>query len=641
MKNKPIAAMLKRSKWSSENTINLVGHKQSVCASDFCEDFVEGGHKLLALGDKRGLLTLWSTKASKPIFKLYVSKTSITDIRFCEGFERSIVIFISSLDGSIVMVNLSEDEVGQITKRKDHFKSKYGVETIAQTSTSTGNLVEDSVAVLLDSESVNKSIATPTFSRTPKINMVKPKYSSKTGKKRIRPQLINVVPVCTNQESIKKNKPLSSNLDPISKAKEATERAIKRIKLSNDTTLNNARKDSILLKPHTPNVVKQNGVELFDHPSAFYSKPANVSNLSICLNESSTTGKTLCDVSNEGENAVLIISELGNILWQETLVYARITTLASSESFLALGSMDGSVYLYGTSPCQHFSSGKIIRASPPLVLKSAIYSIHFYEDTNDNNERSRLTTMLVVCSDLSFHFLSLSPTRKCIYRGTMSPAFYNMSNFCTAKKSPQIERIQMTKAGILLVLSSGDGAHYHAFIYDKDLELWQRFTDHRFVLSNFYSFISTSTYEFSSKKESSPGLSDIQALCGPSHKIGSIPRSGLDVTRSHCEDRMACAILLKDSKAFKYWLGRYAHRIASSSDCDGNDVRFLLDLVQGKDVVGFVDNRCWWWLGDEKSKILGMSRKSLLESIVVPELAKNRSLQRLVREISIDIDTMP
>lgn len=59
IKNKQIAAMVKRNKWTSEDTINLVGHKQSVCASDFCNDFLEGGNKLLILGDKRGFLTVW------------------------------------------------------------------------------------------------------------------------------------------------------------------------------------------------------------------------------------------------------------------------------------------------------------------------------------------------------------------------------------------------------------------------------------------------------------------------------------------------------------------------------------------------------------------------------------------------------
>lgn len=32
--------MIKRNKWSSDDTINLVGHRQSVCASDFCNDFL-------------------------------------------------------------------------------------------------------------------------------------------------------------------------------------------------------------------------------------------------------------------------------------------------------------------------------------------------------------------------------------------------------------------------------------------------------------------------------------------------------------------------------------------------------------------------------------------------------------------------
>jgi hypothetical protein len=43
-----------------------------------------------------------------------------------------------------------------------------------------------------------------------------------------------------------------------------------------------------------------------------------------------------------------------------------------------------------------------------------------------------------------------------------------------------------------------------------------------------------------------------------------------------------------------------------------------------------------WWLS-KSPEILGLDRKSLIKSIVLPELRKNLALQRLTNEISLEV----
>ncbi len=127
LRKKNIAAMVSRDGWrtgvnSSQNSngkgansgagatssstvsgaANLVGHKQPVVSSRHCpyffgitKDKLDTGSKdeenenvepyystLVALGDKKGFLTIWSTKKSRPIFKMQCSESRCTGMFF-------------------------------------------------------------------------------------------------------------------------------------------------------------------------------------------------------------------------------------------------------------------------------------------------------------------------------------------------------------------------------------------------------------------------------------------------------------------------------------------------------------------------------------------------------------------------------
>ena len=106
LRGKNIAAMISRNGWgvsgvskraqsSAAGAANLVGHKQPVVSSRHCPYFFEVNDQkdavdendddlepqystLVALGDKKGFVSVWSTKKSRPIFKLQCSESKCT-----------------------------------------------------------------------------------------------------------------------------------------------------------------------------------------------------------------------------------------------------------------------------------------------------------------------------------------------------------------------------------------------------------------------------------------------------------------------------------------------------------------------------------------------------------------------------------
>ena len=106
---------------------NLVGHKSAVCASRYSPDMFDFGAGqygvYLASADKRGFVTVWSNKESRPVFKLQASarKLAVTDLSW-----KGDVLAISCLDGSVACVKFDlPDRLGPEARRKV-FKDKYG-----------------------------------------------------------------------------------------------------------------------------------------------------------------------------------------------------------------------------------------------------------------------------------------------------------------------------------------------------------------------------------------------------------------------------------------------------------------------------------------------------------------------------------
>jgi protein HIRA/HIR1 len=294
--------------------------------------------------------------------------------------------------------------------------------------------------------------------------------------------------------------------------------------------------------------------------------------------------------------------------------------------------------------------------------------------------------LLIITADGSFGVYSMLPSLKVIYKGTIMPAMTHMalSAFGSPGRGlPKLSRIQLTETGRLLLLLSFEststgsnaisnapgrtaatrtgwtgiesvGGSLQAFVYDQDSELWMRVSDGRFVLSDFYTSLPSKAAPKGelSRLDNALRMGSLQSqlkasqrgrLTGANGEGAAIYNQVEDstsfvATKSHCEDRMACALALWSGEEFKHWLSLYVRVLAIA----GHEslIRMLVDMLLGsthhnEGQTGMInDNRSTWWMSSAPD-ILGFERSVIIQSLVIPELRKNRSLQRLTNEVNL------
>jgi protein HIRA/HIR1 len=111
-------------------------------------------------------------------------------------------------------------------------------------------------------------------------------------------------------------------------------------------------------------------------------------------------------------------------------------------------------------------------------------------------------------------------------------------------------------------------------------------------------------------------------------------------TKSHCEDRLACALMLQSKDDFEHWLRLYIR--ALTIDADNDHLRLIVDMLLHKTFAPDdslheeSSPSSLWWISAAKSMIQFDAREAM-EKIVIPEMTKNRSLQRLTNEFATEL----
>ena len=262
------------------------------------------------------------------------------------------------------------------------------------------------------------------------------------------------------------------------------------------------------------------------------------------------------------------------------------------------------------------------------------------------------TKFVVVTSDGHF-FVYLARGPKLEYKGSISPAMQHLMLSCPSDtnestQQPKVARIQITESNhLMLILSLGTASKsLHGFVYNRNMEVWMKVSDsNSFLVSNFYPSI--------------PGMSN-ECQGGVLSKIERLVNSGASmesakqmyiklvesekqtsqnvVTRSHCEDRLACAVALRSASDFKAWIASYAKCLTSSGD--SSSLRFLVDILLGNsedtESTG-ISNPCWCFNSIIDSHGLDLNNKDIIRQFILPEMSKNRLLQRLTNEISMEL----
>ena len=830
LKGKNIAAMISREGWAisgggsstANNAANLIGHRQPIVASrhlpillahnsntttnhnnkrnatttdtkkrkfqDDDDDTEPSYASIIALGDKRGFVTVWSTKSSRPIFKIQASeksKCTITDLAWTTTTATSssstgVILLVSMLDGYIASFQFTWDELGgpplDFERKSRLFRLRYGIELLPTDSgdiriQSGGNdetkLLENAFQLTLEEDYNSSSnlpihnntndkkntTSTTTAAEQPKqVSLVSSSAtnaqetkarqieSRKRGKKRIQPVLVSVdednliiptakkddttttVTATTNNVSdmnglnVEPEDPLTSALQNAKKVAAAAEDLSSKHSTAAIGKVPNRQqvRSSTIDSPHgspaaggtippsgsTHGAGKHDAIVMSTSSSILIPPSTNVT-FSVTLTtkkqqqcleawssatlDSATSTNFVADctntVSSSGiSNATLTVNRNGTVLWKDTVAGSRCTALAASSLRLVMGTYDGTIYLYGTSYSSGFPSGFVFRSFPPIVLGSSITVLQLVKDK-----------LLVICANGDFRVYDLT-YMKLLQKGSVAPIFHhvrlsaaNSNNTSEEAAMPKLARAQLNAAGIVLLLSMKQqrvaGGSLQAFLYNRDLEEWQRIADSRFALSDF----SVARQVPSGSKADALGtLSALESLVSLNGRgssdhsaqavFGSIINNAGQkntVTRSHCEDRMACSLALGSAVEFKHWLRLYSRFLTTEGD--ETYLRCLCDVLLGKlphqaHVGGGMQTQedggrnidsvltspfedgshkkeepslMWrWWLGaTTDSDILGLARVDLLR-LVVAEMGRNRELQRLTNEIMIEIATL-
>jgi len=352
--------------------------------------------------------------------------------------------------------------------------------------------------------------------------------------------------------------------------------------------------------------------------------------------------------------ATLSISRGGVRGWKDIIAKTTCTSIVANDRILAVGTANGCMYLYGTSPTLGWESGKAFRAFPPFVLGSPVVAINLSDMVSNECE------MVIVTSDGRFAvYKVLDSGPKLDYKGSIVPPMQQMllSSISANQRSgnqPKLLRIQITDSKrlmlVLMLPTASAGRALQGFVYNRDMESWMLVADsNNFLLSDFYSPI----HKTSSSKEGV--LSRIDRIVTSSASTMASAKQMYQrvvenekhsyqqiITRSHCEDRLACVIALDSKSEFETWLALYARCLSSSGEAEA--LRFLVDtLLDASSSDNFmVTDDC----GNVPSflligiKRLGLESKQIIRQTILPEMSKNRHLQRLTNEISIELDNL-
>jgi protein HIRA/HIR1 len=292
------------------------------------------------------------------------------------------------------------------------------------------------------------------------------------------------------------------------------------------------------------------------------------------------------------------------------------------------------------------------------VLGSPIVQLHI---------RSSTCTMVVVTSDGDFSVYSIVCDKpKLNYRGSILPAMQHLylqqcSSVATTaqQQQPKLARIQITDSNhlmlILVLPLKSSGRLLSGFVYNLPMKLWMCISDtNDYVLSDLYSSLPSGAVPSLGGDGNGVGIlaqmdrlvrssaSTVMSAKQMYQKVISSegitgPTTNDVVTRSHCEDRLACSIALGSSTEFKQWLRYYARHLVSKGDEDA--LRFLVDIMlteSGLESTTSQPGNAPSFLSFGK-ETLGLNGKDLVRNIILPECLASRSLQRLTNEMSMEL----
>ncbi|MQL76111.1 hypothetical protein Taro_008489 [Colocasia esculenta] len=326
----------------------------------------------------------------------------------------------------------------------------------------------------------------------------------------------------------------------------------------------------------------------------------------VCL-EAKPVEKAVHDMAGIGntfstKETEITCSKGNQPLWSDR-VSGRVTVLAGNANVWAVGCEDGCLQVY--TKCGR-------RAMPTMMMGSAAVFI-------DCDECWKL--LLVTRKGLLYVWDLFS--RTCLVHDSLASLVTYVDDPLT-KDSRTIKVIsaRFSRSGSPLVVL----ATRHAFLFDMGLMCWLRIADDCFPASNFASSLNLSSVQGG---ELANLQVDVGKFLARKPSWSRVTDDGMQ-TRAHLEIQLASALALKSPNEYRQCLLSYVRFLAR--EADESRLREVCESFIGPP-TGMVESTS----SDSKNPawdpcVLGMKKHSLLREDILPAMASNRKVQRLLNE---------
>ncbi|XVF19736.1 hypothetical protein REPUB_Repub11eG0136600 [Reevesia pubescens] len=283
-------------------------------------------------------------------------------------------------------------------------------------------------------------------------------------------------------------------------------------------------------------------------------------------------------------------------LWSDH-ISGKVSVLAGNANFWAVGCEDGCLQVY--TKCGR-------RALPTMMMGSAATFI-------DCDESWKL---LVVTRKGSLYLWDLF-NRNCLLHDSLA-SLITLDLSSSAKGTIKVISAKLSKSGFPLIVL----ATRHAFLYDMSLMCWLRVADDCFPASNFassWNLGSIQTGELAALQV------DVRKYLARKPGWSRVTDDGVQ-TRTHLEAQLASSLALKSLNEYRQSLLSYIRFLARETD--ESRLREVCESFLGPPTGMASDSNNPVW----DPYVLGMRKHKLLREDILPAMASNRKVQRLLNE---------
>ncbi|KAI3706479.1 hypothetical protein L6452_24259 [Arctium lappa] len=309
------------------------------------------------------------------------------------------------------------------------------------------------------------------------------------------------------------------------------------------------------------------------------------------------------DIIGVGSTCVMKETEIactrnGQTLWSDR-ISGNVTVLAGNANFWAVGCEDGSLQVY--TKCGRRSMPTMMMGAAPVFI--------------DCDESWKL---LLVTRRGALYVWDLF-NRKCILHDSLASL---MASNPKSTGTVKVISAKLSKSGSPLVTL----ATRHAFMFDMNLMCWLRVADDCFPASNFASSFNLG---FPQNGELAALQVDVRKFLARKPGWSRVTDDGVQ-TRAHLESQLASALSLKSPNEYRQCLLSYIRFLAR--EADESRLREVCENFLGpptgmaEAATSDATNPAW------DPCVLGMKKHKLLREDILPAMASNRKVQRLLNE---------